>query len=176
MSETAKARKYIVKYCKGEGLDIGCGTEKVVLDAIGIDFSYQYDLPDHPKTAADYNKGWDEFFIEHPDKKYDYIFSSHLLEDYEDPFIIIDKWMCHLKKDGYMIMVLPIEELYQKMGTNCNQRHKHNWKGVDDFIGHMPAIINVESGIATNMRDNIIIVDKGDMEGEYSFYLVFKNK
>jgi hypothetical protein len=38
-SETHWVRPYVEKCCQGSGVDVGCGSEKIAPDAIGIDFA-----------------------------------------------------------------------------------------------------------------------------------------
>lgn len=135
MSETSKVREFVEKYCVGEGLDIGCGEDKIVLNAIGIDFSNQYKLSDHPETVADYKNGWENFFKENH-KLWDFIYSSHLIEDYSQQQIdgMLNTWVDNLKIGGYLILVFPHEELYKKLGVNINSRHCNNWRSAMDFF------------------------------------------
>lgn len=168
-SETGKVKPNLTGYCKGIGLDIGCGLEKIVPSAIGIDYMRQYDREDHPVSVANFIGSWEDYFNLHKDKV-DYIYSSHLIEDYDDPYGIIVKWVNFIKKNGFLILVLPIETIYRQKGENCNSRHKHMWNNsthfIDNLFLHFPELIQC-----------LAVVDNSIYPvGEYSFFVVFKVK
>jgi len=78
--------------CKGEGLDIGCMKEEWAFPgAIPIDL--------------DFDDEWHAMNL--PDKKYDYIFSSHCLEHINDWVGTLDYWGEHLKENGVMFVYMP---------------------------------------------------------------------
>ena len=55
MSEARKVRPRIVSFLVGQGLDLGCGPEKVVQDAIGIDYDrggIKYDGKGYPQKLG----------------------------------------------------------------------------------------------------------------------------
>lgn len=168
MSETRQVRPYVEKYCRGKGVDVGCGSEKITPDAIGIDFAIGYDLPDHPATAADVTTGWEDYFAEAEPHSLDYIFSSHLLEDYEDIEPALRAWLPALKPGAYLILFLPIEELYERhceaTGQTYNKHHQQDYKGAEDFLGQLP------DWVVEQMK----CVEKSGVVGEYSFYVVLK--
>ena len=77
-NEAAKCRWDVVPYIRGKGIDIGCGPNKVLPHAIGIDSCKDVELfgldfkPDLVcEDAAD---------LAIPDGDLDFVFSSHLLE------------------------------------------------------------------------------------------------
>jgi SAM-dependent methyltransferase len=163
LAESHKIKPYVEKYLVGRGLDIGCGAKKIVPHAIGIDFENQYDLPEYP-SDADFKMGWEQFFSEHLDQ-YDYIFSAHLLEDYPNPFEILAQWMEFIKPNGLLILQLPIEDMYRKIGSSCNCRHVNNWKGALDFYEQIP----------DDMKKRLEIIDYSfGVVVDYSFYIVMR--
>jgi len=164
-SETAKVRSYVEKYCIGIGLDLGCGIDKIVPTAIGVDFPKQYQIDDHPETEADFKQSWEQFFAEHLDDLYDYIYSSHLLEDYKDPWGVLDIWLRFVKQGGFLILALPIEELYQKLGVNINARHTNNWKSAQDFCNQMPIDLRMQVELLEFSMEPVV---------DYNFYIVFR--
>lgn len=167
-SESSRIRDYVLPLCVGDGLDVGCGCEKISPNAIGIDYEKQYNIPDHPLTAADFIGDWQEFFYAYPTSRFDFIYSSHYVEDLEDPYAeALIPWVDHLLPGGRIILVLPIEDEYQKHGVNCNTRHKHNWKGPDDFIAIAP------KEFLDRMRVECVSTEP---IGLYSMYIVFQLK
>lgn len=165
MAETDKVRNYLLPFCEGKGVDIACGDNKITPSAIGVDFAQQYNLSDHPVTKADFIGSWEDFFSTREYKEFDYIYSSHLIEDYTDPFTPLLLWGKYLKHGGYLILVLPIEETYRRITNNYNAHHKNNWKGPADFLTTCPdELFNTYTYI------------KGESVVDYNFYVVFKKK
>ena len=46
----------------------------------------------------------------------DFVFSSHLLEHIEDAGAALKEWWRVIKHNGYLVLYLPDDELYPKMG------------------------------------------------------------
>lgn len=167
MSETKHAREFVLSYCRGVGVDIGCGNDKINADAVGIDFEYPYENEKHSGglTSADFLGGWDEYF-KGERKSLDYIYSSHLLEDYEDAETVLRRWSLQVRVGGRIVLWLPNERLYQKhceeIGQTLNEGHSNSWNGSADFwdrVGRHIAGFELESS--------------GDPSG-YSFYVVMR--
>tara|TARA_Y100000590_G_C15619920_1_gene977165 strand:+ start:496 stop:1002 length:507 start_codon:yes stop_codon:yes gene_type:complete len=104
------AISYAKKFCKGKGYDIGfCKEEWKFPNSIGIDIS---------DTKNEYNAN----FL--PDKKIDYIFSSHCLEHIQDWVHTIEYWISHIKEKGTLFLYLP--DFSQKYWRPWNNRkHLH---------------------------------------------------
>ena len=170
MSETRHVRPYVVKYCQGRGVDVGCGAEKITPEATGIDYAIAYDLADHPETAADVTCGWEEYFASVPAGSLDYVYSSHLLEDYEDIEPVLRAWTEAVKPGGYMILYLPVEELFKQhceaTGQTYNKHHQQNWHSAEDFLAQLPAWFTGQ----------MECVEASGVLGEYSFYVVFEKR
>jgi len=78
--------------CQGEGLDIGCMKE-------------EWAFPGATPIDLDFDDEWHAMNL--PDKKYDYIFSSHCVEHVNDWVGVLDYWGEHLKEGGVMFLYLP---------------------------------------------------------------------
>lgn len=114
-SSKAKSRReregFFEKYCKGEGLDIGFGGDLIHESAFGFDVEH---------GDATYLKMF-------KDKKFDYIYSSHLVEHLAKPELALRNWWKLLKEGGYLITYLPHRDLYEKkknLPSNFNKDHK----------------------------------------------------
>jgi SAM-dependent methyltransferase len=102
-TDKAKVRReredFFNKYCQGKGIDIGCG--KDILTAPNV-------------------QGWDksdgdaQTMAGVGDNEYDYVYSSHCLEHVEDAKIALRNWWRILKPGGYLILLLPHRDLYEK--------------------------------------------------------------
>lgn len=121
--EVEKCRDRLIQYCRGCGLDLGCGgnepdahyhrENKITPLAIGVDLA-QTNL-----TGDAANLFWFK------DNILDYIFSSHLLEHLERPEAAIKEWFRVLKPGGYLVLYLPLTGHYPDPGQpGANQEHK----------------------------------------------------
>jgi SAM-dependent methyltransferase len=137
MSETAKYRKFTVKHCQGNGVDIGSGGDPVVPSAI------QVELP--PEEYFKYRSGdvhgmpiqWHGSATELPfkDKTLDYVYSSHLLEDFLLWRPVLKEWTRVLKVGGKIIILVPDKELWAaalRKGQLPNCAHKH-----ESYVGEL---------------------------------------
>jgi ADP-heptose:LPS heptosyltransferase len=131
--EAQKCRYRIASFLRGRGLDLGCGDEKVSPGAIGIDCSgkaanLQLDL------SQDHALGL------FSDGVFDYIFSSHCLEDFRATDAILAEWWRVIRPDGHLILYGPDPDYYPHVGTaGANPHHQHDlywqdvWKILDSF-------------------------------------------
>ena len=135
--ETTKAHSrrvregFFEKYCKGEGLDIGFGSDLITKNAKGYDFEH---------GNAQYLKGV-------KDNSYDFVYSSHTIEHLPDPYEGVKNWFRVVKPGGYMILYLPHRDLYEKKKTlpsRFNHDHRHffliDGDEAPDTIGIIPLI------------------------------------
>jgi len=160
-AETHKAMPYLEKFCQGIGLDIGCGAATITPLAIGID----------PRgDIADYSMTWQEFLAEYPYDRYDYIYSSALLEDYSDCNEVLQQWIGFIRKGGLLILFLPVESIYKaqckRTGQVYNVCHRQDWTGPDDFWAKLSVDIKSKLEVVETSGDVII--------GGYMFYVVLR--
>lgn len=126
VSETSKVRGSLSKFCIGDGVDIGYGGDPIVPWAICMDLEAKYASYEawpqhlHGDAAKMY---W------FSDRTLDWVYSSHVLEDFEDPRAVFFEWWRILKVDGRMVLFLPDEQKYRKYckeaGKNPNPHHVH---------------------------------------------------
>lgn len=124
MSETAKSYQnrldegFFDKYIKGTGVDLGVGR---------IDSIYGAD-PVHPDVQQWDKDDGDATFMESvADNTYDYVHASHILEHIENPYLALRNWLRILKPGGYLIVLVPHRDLYEKknrLPSNWNLDHK----------------------------------------------------
>jgi len=112
-SETSKIRHIVLQYCNGMGIDIGCGPDKIKPDCVGFDKAQM-------KNAVDVI-GNAELPLPFPDQHFDYIFSSHMLEDTVHPRRVLSHWLRCLKSGGYLILYLPQHGVYIENNPYHNQ-------------------------------------------------------
>jgi len=169
-SETSWARPFVRHLCIGYGLDIGCGIEKIVPEAIGVDFDRQYDITVHPRTISDTHCGWEAYLSTIADDSVDYIYSSHLLEDYKEIGSVLLEWIRVIKRGGSLILYLPVEDQFKehcdRTGQMYNFAHHQNWKNAEDFW----------HGLSEEIREKLVLGEHEDGIGGYSFLIVARKR
>jgi SAM-dependent methyltransferase len=139
-SETEKVRNLVINYCKGKGCDLGFGGDKIVKNNCdGIDYPQPY-----TKVGFDVvDIGCDIIKEDIPvdDNYYDYVYSSHLIEDFENTKEGLLKMIRVLKNRGLLILAFPDQKKYEsiskKYGLYTNPYHKHKEMGMDFMIKNL---------------------------------------
>ena len=154
-NETAKCRNHVVQDLHGLVLDVGCGNEKVIPQAVGVDlFSPSADIrTDLSKPYALYLFG---------NNVADVVYSSHFLEHLYDYKGMLREMARVLKPHGKLILYLPHKDLYPNIGEyGANPDHKHDLLP-EDITGALGEI-----GAFKILRDETF-----SDEDEYSFLIV----
>jgi predicted SAM-dependent methyltransferase len=119
-SETSKCRKRLQRYCTGTGVDIGFGGDPINDHAIRIDLPHPYactgdasvQLSGDARSLPWFSSG-----------VLDFVYSSHLLEDFMDTTEVLSEWLRVLKVGGYLIIFCPDEQVYRKHCIKTNQAY-----------------------------------------------------
>lgn len=129
MTETSKYRSLVWPYLTGAGIDVGCGEELVLPTAIGVDLDADRYLTytgseigcaAHIRCSAD--------ALPFATGTLDYVYSSHLLEDFEDWKPVLSEWWRVLKPGGHLVVLIPDRERFRAavaVGQLDNPNHKH---------------------------------------------------
>ena len=118
-AESEKIYCMIEKFVKDKnGLDIGCGGWKII-GSQGIDIR-----PGVADFVGDVSKGIANVIKYKKKIEYDYIFSSHLLEDFDEPnqYKLLLDWIGHIKEGGKLILYVPQSGVYA--GTNVAHKRE----------------------------------------------------
>ena len=189
-NESGKIKWEIVKWTRGRGLDLGCGLYKTFPHFIGVDNGKDTLLYGHPinpdvrvQTAAElpmFASG-----------SMDFVFSSHLLEHF--PLIADDprrwpnpvaramaekmglekrtatdalrEWFRVLKRDGYLVLYVPDEDEYPKVGEEgANPDHCFNCS-----YSEIERLLH-----STGCGYDIVDFQKRNQGNEYSLFFVVK--
>lgn len=168
-SETSRGRHRLAKYCKGMGLDLGYGGDPIVPSAITLDLDWKDRgpplLPYAPQNLVGdaLNLYWFK------DEVFDYVYSSHLLEDFHphEQKEILEEWLRVLQVGGVLVLYLPDEKRYrehcQKMRRPRSQSHKN-----EDF-----SLRWLLREVISNIR-NVQVINLLSFCDDYCFYLVLK--
>lgn len=95
----ARGPEFVARYLSGRVLDIGCGSDPVVPHAVPFD-----------KPQGDANHILDYL----PPESFDCVHSSHALEHMHDVPKAMRDWWTLVKPGGFMIVVVPDEDLYEQ--------------------------------------------------------------
>lgn len=132
-----RAAHYFTRYFAGRGIDIGCGDDPLTPGCLRWDRE-QGDAQELPGLAP---------------ASFDWVYSSHCLEDLPDPSRALHRWWEVLRPGGHLCVVVPDEDLYEQghwpSRFNGDHRwtftlHKHtSWSPVSlnllDLIAALPA-------------------------------------
>lgn len=160
-NESGKVVWETTPYVRGRGLDLGCGPNKVWPHAIGVDNYTEtqlFGIQMKPDVVCDVTK-LEPFAT----GSMDFVYSSHVLEHMVDPLATLKQWWRVLKVGGYLILYLPHDELYPKVGeegANPDHRHDLNEQKVIDWMKQVGSWDLVRS-------------ETRDQEQEYSFFQVY---
>lgn len=131
MGETSKARPrriregFFDRFITGKGIDVGCGNDPVTLECIKWDKDKSVYWDGYyswmsPAIDAHILKGIDDHSL-------DYVYSSHCLEDLENPWGALREWWRVIRPGGHLILYLPHRDLFELRRTlpsagNANHR------------------------------------------------------
>ena len=127
VSETSKCRGRLASYCTGYGIDLGFGGDPIMPAAIRMDMIKPYAdyLGIHPVQLAGDVTDLHWF----RDGVLDYVYSSHVLEDFVEIEPVLREWLRVLKPGGRLIIYCPDEQIYRKYcadtGHPYNTHHIH---------------------------------------------------
>lgn len=155
------------KFCLGNGIDIGYGGDPIVPSAITMDMPKPYTkLGDHPQNLA--GDARDLYWFK--DDVLDYVYSSHLLEDFStrEAALVIREWLRVIKVGGVLILYCPDEQAYRayckKDGQVPNAAHK-----IDNF-----GLRYLKEVFEQNFQDRYSIVHEIELTDDYCFDLVVR--
>lgn len=154
-------RDKALPWLAGEGLDIGCGPEKVLHSAIGVDDQSQY------RGAADLVMDVHNLPDHFAGKRFDYIFSSHLLEHLADWRDVLGSWKPLLKEGGVLFLYLP--NVYANPHWSC--QHPEAAKRTHHVVDLVPQVV------VQVLKDlGMEIVEYNQLWDEYACYHVIARR
>lgn len=125
-SETSKCRERLAAYCTGYGLDLGFGGDPITPHAIRYDMPTPYSKVGQQSVQLGGDATKLAYFC---DDVLDFIYSSHLLEDFQDTEAVLREWMRVLKPGGRLIIFCPDEQVFRShcatTGQPYNPHHVH---------------------------------------------------
>lgn len=123
-NESKKIVWEVAPYLRGRGIDLGAGDFKVLPHAISVDNMNhaQFGFSMRPDIMCDVTK-----LDLIASQSMDFAYSSHTLEHIEDYAAALKEWWRVVKQGGYLILYLPDEDEYPRVGEDgANPDHKWN--------------------------------------------------
>ena len=163
MYESLKAMKrrlrdpgFASRYFVGYGIDIGSGPDPLGNQRFYgawpmLDACREWDMPD----------GDAQFLEGIPDETFDFVYSSHTLEHMVDPLIALHNWWRVLKRGGYLIVVVPDEDMYEQgvWPSTFNGDHKHTFAVGKDGRSWSPVSKDIDFMVRA-LRGEIIKIER----------------
>ncbi len=133
-SETSKVRPLVTRFCLGHGCDIGFGGDKIMKeDCIGIDYAQPYAHTGKDKVDIACDVMNEKIPVD--DNTFDFVYTSHLIEDFKDTTQALKDFIRILKSGGNLILVFPDQKVYGetcvKTGQPLNTHHIHKDMGLE---------------------------------------------
>lgn len=130
-NESIRYRHLTTQYLFGNGVDLGSGGTPVVPWAMSMDLPMgeflHYRSNNQPENAI-HLQGDARNLHWFRDGVLDFVYSSHLLEDFFDWDPILREWARVIKPGGYLVILVPDKELFAEAiskGQPPNCAHTH---------------------------------------------------
>lgn len=159
-SETSKCRARLAPYCLGDGVDLGFGGDPITPDAIRVDMPGQYGTVGSLRAQL---RGDAACLVWFADSSLDYVFSSHLLEDFADTEAVLREWLRVLKPGGRLVIFCPDEQIYREHCARTKQPrniyHVH-----DHFsLGYVKALLAKIGGVRLVYENPLVDIYSWDL-------------
>jgi SAM-dependent methyltransferase len=111
---------FVRRYFVGAGLDVGGKPDPLSL------YQELFPLMDEVRTW-DWDDGDAQFLNGLKDSSFDFVHSSHCLEHLVDPRVGLTNWFRVVRDDGYVIVTVPDEDLYEQGVFPSTFNLDHKW-------------------------------------------------
>jgi len=108
------------RYFVGVGLDVGGGHDPLTNNAHAFRLIRGIKVWDQPQGDAQY-------LATLPDNCCDFLHSSHTLEHMKDPKVALENWVRVVKPNGYLVITVPEEDMYEKGIWPSRNNPDHKW-------------------------------------------------
>lgn len=161
-SESAKYRHLTVPYLTGFGVDVASQGDAVTPTCASFDLPIDeflvYSNGDPPKGHIHFHGHADKLPFE--DKSLDWLYSSHLLEDFYDWLPVLSEWDRVVRVGGRIIILLPDKVLWNKaleLGQLPNCSHRH-----ESYPGELTEVFTKHFGHYRILEDRLTAVVPSD--------------
>jgi len=120
----------LLKICNGRGIDVGCGSDKIINDVIGVDIFGKGEIGKFgcekgKKSNADIKASGDNLYM-FEDGSLDYVISRDNLEHYVDFIKTLKEWNRVLKRGGKLGITTPNEDVIDAISLDKTHKHAFN--------------------------------------------------
>lgn len=142
-SETSRHRHRFASHLgprNGCGLDLGSGGDPICPTAIQVELEEQY-TPDLGGAYPVQLRGDATRLRWFADGVFDYVYSSHLLEDFAEWEPVLREWVRVLKPGGHLLLLIPDKDRFAAAVANGqppNIAHRHEGR-----IGELTEYANI---------------------------------
>jgi len=156
-----KEKNILRKICLGKGADIGCGSDKVCEEAIGVDLFVKgergkYGSQRNKVSVAEIKASGDK--LPFKNSELDYIVAKHNLEHYEDPKKTIKEWKRVLRVNGRIGVVVPDDKFVDTFKLDPTHKCKFDLQSLENLF----------------KNNGFLIIEKGSALKHWSIYLIAK--
>ena len=128
----------LARFCRGKGIDVGCGHRKVSPDCIGVDLMARGEIGKHGVVAnkasvADIQASGDDLHM-FGDGDLDYVVSRHNLEHYVDVVKTLREWRRVLRPGGIMAIIVPDERAGDTVYLDPTHKHCFTPESLEHLI------------------------------------------
>lgn len=144
---------YFHRVLAGRGIDIGAGDDPVTPDCVQWDRA-QGDAAGLPGVAPG---------------SFDWVYSSHCLEDLPDPRRAILRWWDVLRPGGHLLLVVPDEDLYEQGAWPSRFNGDHRWSfTIHKSRSWCPASLNLTDLLAALPGHQLLWIKTCDDRYDYA--------
>ena len=125
-------------YCKGLGIDVGCGSKKTHPSALGVDLTPKgeigkYGSENRQISQANITTSGDNLYM-FADSVLDYVVARHNLEHYTDPIKTLKEWKRVLKVGGTLGIIVPDDAAYDSIKADPTHKHAFTQESMKNMI------------------------------------------
>lgn len=136
------AKVFASRYFIGEGIDIGSGSPGLG----NVDFLGNQGEA-FPRMSScrpwDVEDGDAQYMAGVPDETFDFVHSAHTLEHMVDPGVALKNWLRILKPGGFLVALVPDEDLYEHGFWPSRFNGDHKWSFTIAKARNAPESINL---------------------------------
>jgi predicted SAM-dependent methyltransferase len=154
-SETSKCRERLAPFCIGYGVDLGFGGDPITEAAIRVDRPEPYSHTGCYQVQLGGDAAKLRWF---KDGVLDYVYSSHLLEDFDETSTILIEWLRVLRPGGRLVIFCPDEQIYRQHCRKTGQPYNFQHKVPDFSLAKVKKILG-DIGGTKILHENPLIDD-----------------
>lgn len=168
MSETAKYRSLTAVFCYDEFGNPGAGVDIASQGDAVVPWAMSFDLPEpefsryssgNPPKGPIHLRGH-ATRLPFDSASLDFVYSSHLLEDFEDWLPVLNEWCRCVRIGGHIVILIPDKELWNaaiQRGQPPNCAHKHEGR-----VGELTEIFSGYFGHFEVLEDRLTALTSED--------------